>query len=160
MTRALILGTALILAACSNASDETISTPVVEISDAPVAASTETMMDEQTVEVTTKAVLLYADWCSSCKALDPKIKAVKAMGSMPGLEFVTLNYTDRDADAFYTQAAHAGVEKAIRTELNGIIKTGWLLLVNVDDAQVVSKVTKDDETPQIVAKLKDALATS
>lgn len=166
---AALISTALILSACSNASDtaDAETSSVVQIEGTPMAAemnhSDMAMSDmkmDVAMETKTKAVLVYADWCSSCKILDPKIKAVQAMGAMPGVEFVTLDYTDKNADNFYAQAAAAGVEKAVRTELDGTIKTGWLLLVDVDDARVVSKVTKADDTAQIATKIKDALAAS
>lgn len=174
---AAFIGTALMLSACSNATDtaDTGTSAVVQVVDAPVAATNmdhsdmadtdmaahdmDTKMD-MAMDTKTKAVLIYADWCSSCKILDPKIKAVQAMGPMPGVEFVTLDYTDKNADNFYAQAADAGVETAVRTELDGTIKTGWLLLVDMDDARVVTKVTKADDTQQIIAKIKEALAAS
>ncbi|MGJ8560260.1 MAG: thioredoxin domain-containing protein [Litorimonas sp.] len=157
---AALISTALILSACSNASDTTEvgTSKVVQVADAPVAMDVAT--DAITMNAKTKAVLVYADWCSSCKILDPKIKAVQAMGPMPGVEFVTLDYTDKNPDNFYAQAAAAGVEDAVRTELDGTIKTGWLLLVDVDDARVLSKVTKADDAAQITAKIKAALAAS
>lgn len=186
---AAFMSTALMLSACSNASDtaDAGTSAVVQVVDASPATDmdhsdtdmaemehsdmdmadadmVDTAMQDATMDVAmetkTKAVLLYADWCSSCKILDPKIKAVQAMGPMPGVEFVTLDYTDKNADNFYAQAANAGVEEAIRTELDGTIKTGWLLLVDVDDARVVSKVTKGDDIAQIATKIKDALAAS
>lgn len=160
-----LIGTALILTACSNAADtaDTGSSAVVQVVDAPMATDDMTMdmaSDTMALETKTKAVLVYADWCGSCKILDPKIKAVQAMGPMPGVEFVTLDYTDKNADNFYAQAAAAGVEDAVRAELDGTIKTGWLLLVDVDDARVLSKVTKADDAAQITAKIKAALAAS
>jgi thiol-disulfide isomerase/thioredoxin len=160
-----LIGAALMLTACSNATDsaDTGTSAVVQIVEAPMATDDMTMdmaADTMRVETKTKAVLVYADWCSSCKILDPKIKAVQAMGPMPGVEFVTLDYTDKNADNFYAQAADAGVEAAVRAELDGTIKTGWLLLVDVDDARVVSKVTKADDAAQIATKIKAALAAS
>lgn len=167
---AALLSTALILSACSNATDaaDTSSSAVVQVDATPVSAEmapVESAMTDATTEdmamvTKTKAVLLYADWCSSCKTLDPKIKAVQAMGTMPGLDFVTLDYTAKNADDFYAQAAAAGVEAAVRTELDGTIKTGWLLLVDMDDARVIGKVTKSDSPADIATKLKDALAAS
>jgi len=170
MKNALIFSTALVLAACSNAADtaEVETSQVVQVADAQMAPETTMEMDHSDIashdmaemDVKTKAVLIYADWCGSCKILDPKVKTVQAMGEMPGLEFVTLDYTDKNADNFYMQAAAAGVEDAVRAELDGTIKTGWLLLVDVDDARVISKVTKADETPEIAEKLRAALAAS
>lgn len=161
MYRPLILASAAVLIACSGASDtDTTSPAVVTVADAPVSAQSMATDDAVAVETRTKAVLVYADWCGSCKVLDPKIKAVQAMGPIPGVDFVTLDYTDRDADSFYAQARDAGVETAVRTELDGTIKTGWLLLIDVDDARVLSKVTREDDTAQIATKIKDALAAS
>lgn len=171
---AALISTALILSACSNASEtaDAGTSEVVQVVDASLTtdmahsdmASDDMRMDvasdTMAMEAKTKAVLVYADWCGSCKILDPKIKAVQAMGPMPGVEFVTLDYTDKNADNFYAQAAAAGVEDAVRTELDGTIKTGWLLLVDVDDARVLSKVTKADDAAQITAKIKAALAAS
>jgi len=170
MKNALILGTALMLAACSNASEtaETETQSVVQVAQVDTMAemdhsamkmNAEMKMDAE-MDIKTRAVLVYADWCGSCKALDPKIKAVQAMGVMPGVDYVTLDYTDKNADNFYAQAAMAGVEDAVRTELDGTIKTGVLLLVDLDDARVISKVTKADEPAQIAAKIQAALAAS
>lgn len=167
MKNAFILSAALMLAACSNAAD-TGTTSTVQVADTPMATEMASEMDHSdmgmhdmaTMEIKTKAVLIYADWCGSCKILDPKVKAVQAMGAMPGLEFVTLDYTDKNPNDFYAQAAAAGVEEAVRAELDGTIKTGWLLLVDVDDARVVSKVTKEDDPAEIAAKLTAALAAS
>ena len=117
-------------------------------------------MPGKVLETKTKAVLIYADWCGSCKVLDPKLKKVQSMGPMPGIEFVTLDYTAKNADDFYAQAEAAGVGKSVKNYLNGTIKTGQLLLVDIDDEKVVGKVTKTLEPNEIVTALKDALQAS
>ena len=164
MQKALILAaTTALLTACSNANTSTATTEpvqIVETTGMTDSAATDVMATDVAMETRTKAVLVYADWCRSCKVLDPKIKAVQAMGPMSGVEFVTLDYTEKDADNFYAQAKTAGVEEAVRAELDGSIKTGWLLLVDVDDKRVLSKVTKADETTNIVTKIQDALSQS
>ena len=143
------LGTTLLtLGACSQA-------------EAPKGAVVDMVKTVSTVgDAKTAAVLVYADWCGSCKALDPKIEKVHAMGDIPGLAFITLDYTDKDADNFYAQAKAAGVHDAVQTYLDGKIKTGMLLLVDVDDGKVIGKVTKELEPNEIVSALKDALAAS
>jgi thiol-disulfide isomerase/thioredoxin len=60
------------------------------------------------------AVMSYADWCGSCKALDPKVKAVHASNQFTGVEFATIDYTSRDADAFFADAETLGVAAAMR----------------------------------------------
>ena len=108
----------------------------------------------------TKAVLIYADWCGSCKVLDPKIQKVQSMGAIPGLEYVTLDFTAKDADGFYAQAQAAGVEDAVKSYLAGTIKTGQLLLVDLDDQKVIGKVTKTLEPAEILTAVKDAVKAS
>ena len=112
----------------------------------------------------TKAVLIYADWCGSCKVLDPKIKAVQSTlgggAALPGLEFITLDYTDKNAENFYAQAEAAGVGPAVKAYLDGTVKTGQLLLVDVDDQAVVGTVNKTLEPAQIMTALKDAVSAS
>ena len=80
----LALMSVLALTACSQA-------------DAPrVDARAGAEMAGQAMSIKTKAVLIYADWCGSCKVLDPKLKKAKEIGPMPGLEFITLDYTDKN----------------------------------------------------------------
>ena len=141
----------LALTACSQAEAPVVETEKVK----EMAVKASEVMDTKT-----KAVLIYADWCSSCKVLDPKIETVKSMGAVPGVEFVTLDYTAKDADAFYAQADAAGVSAAVKTYLDGTIKTGQLLLVDLDDQTVVGKVTKTLEPAEILTAVKDAVKAS
>ena len=113
-----------------------------------------------TIEAKTKAVLIYADWCGSCKVLDPKIKAIQSNVTIPGLSFVTLDYSDKNPDSFYAQAEAAGVGGAIKEYLADTIKTGQLLLVDIDNQKVLSKVTKTFEPSDIEKAMKDAVAAS
>lgn len=148
---------ALIMSACSpgaTAPDKTASSAPISKTDTLSAATPAAMKTK------TKAVLIYADWCGSCKILDPKVEAVKAANRMPGLEFVKLDYTDKDPEKFYQQAKAAGVEKAVKAYFDGPIKTGQLLLIDVNDKTVISKVTKEKSRPEIVTALKDAIAAS
>lgn len=141
----ILTATAIALTSCGNAA-----------STGPTMETTKT----QHIETKTKAVLLYADWCGSCKVLDPAIKEAQALDPLPGVEFVVLNYTDKDKTNFYAQAQAAGVETAVRTYLDGKVKTGLLLLVDVDDKKVIDGITKKDTASVILAKIKSAVAAS
>lgn len=142
---------ALALIACSQA--EAPKADTAKVKEMTTKAS-------EIMDTKTKAVLIYADWCGSCKVLDPKVKKVQSMGTLPGVEFVTLDYTAKDADEFYAQADAAGVGSAVKTYLDGTIKTGQLLLVDLDDQKVVGKVTKTLEPAEILTAVKDAVKAS
>lgn len=154
--KTILVGASVVaLAACSQADAPTTSTPT-----SVTEAVTETVSNAaEAMPVKTKAVLIYADWCGSCKVLDPKVKAAQAM-SIPGVDFVTLDYTDKDEAAFYAAADAAGVGEAITAYLDGTVKTGQLLLVDLDDQKVLTKVTKTFETPDIAQAVKDAVTAS
>lgn len=102
------------------------------------------------------AVLTYADWCSSCKILDPKLRTVKAETEFPGTAFVTLDYTARDGEAMFKAADAAGVGEAVRAHLADEIKTGLLLLVDVDDKKVLDVVRKNMSEAEITAAIAKA----
>lgn len=152
---ALASATAL-LAACSS---ETAETEVVEAAPAPVeTASTTGAEGAETPAAETRvaAVLSYADWCGSCKTLDPKIEAVKAAGVPDGVGFVTLDYTDRDGDAFFAGADAAGVGEAIRTFYADEVKTGILLLIDTETNTVLADIRKTMSVEEIDAAIKSA----
>ncbi len=106
------------------------------------------------------AVLSYADWCGSCKALDPKVKAVQAANSFDGVEFATIDYTSRDSDAFFADAETLGVAGAMRATFPDKVKTGRLYLVNLDSGEVVGTVDKSMDEAAITTAIAEAAALS
>ena len=147
----IIVATTALVSACSEANINSPSTDIV----------VKTPVQAKTMQARTKAVLVYADWCGSCKVLDPKIKTVKAMGDIAGLEYVTLDYTNKMSNDFFAQAEASNIGVAVKAYFpDGKIKTGQLLLVDIDDQKVIGKVTKSLEAPEIVTALKDAVAAS
>lgn len=144
---AALLSLPLALGACSKA-------PAND--SAAKGASTE-VMSEAKMDTKVVAVMTYADWCGSCKILDPKITAMQAAMEKQGVKFVKLDYTDKDADRFYAQAKAAGVESAMRTALDGNIKTGRLYLVPTGSDSAVAMVDKTTTPAQIKDKMMMAL---
>ena len=102
----------------------------------------------------------YADWCGSCKALDPKVKAVHASNQFTGVEFATIDYTSRDADAFFADAETLGVAAAMRATFPDKIKTGRLYLIDLDTGAVISSIDKSMDEAAISAAISDAAALS
>ena len=104
------------------------------------------------------AVLSYADWCGSCKALDPKVKAVQAANTFDGVEFVHLDFTDRDETAFFETADSLGVGTAIRGEFSEQVKTGKLYLIDLSTEEIVSVIDKSMEEAEIASTIAAAAA--
>ena len=141
---------AILIAACSGERAQT------QAADAGLKTETQ----EIKKNAKTKAVLIYADWCSSCKILDPKLKSMRRNNRFEDVQFIVLDYTDRDETAFYADAAGVGVESAIREFLAGNVKTGLLLLIDADDNRVVDKVTKSLTEGEIAAAINAAVDAS
>lgn len=153
---ALVAG-GLSLTACSKADVDSVA----ETAPAAVTKMSDKMSDMKSTAVQmemAKAVFIHADWCGSCKVLEPKVTSIRAGFEGKGITFVTLDYTDKDQDAFYAQAAAAGVDTAIRAALGDTVKTGQMFIVSADGSKVLSKVNKSNTPMEITARLKDALA--
>ena len=142
---------ALPLAACSKAP---------EVPSAKAAADKAQSMADRVpaMDVKANAVLIYADWCSSCKVLDPKVQAAKPMFDGKGLNFITLDFTDKNRSGFMAQAEEAGVGPAISKAIGEQVKTGQLILVSADGKRVISKVGMNHTPAEIAAKFKEAVA--
>ena len=111
---------------------------------------------EQVANAKLGAVLIYADWCGSCKVLDPKVEAVKAGHNFDSTFFLTLDYTDKNIDAFYEAARAAGVNDPVKTFLGDSVKTGQLLLIDMDDQKVVEVIKKDMSEADISKAIRQA----
>ncbi len=133
---------------------------VAACSQADVPASERAAVTTPAEDTRVLAVLSYADWCGSCQALDPKMKAVQAANTFDGVEFATIDYTSRDADAFFTDAETLGVASAMRATFSEKIKTGRLYLVNLDSGDVISTVDKSMDEAAIAAAINAAAALS
>jgi thiol-disulfide isomerase/thioredoxin len=106
------------------------------------------------------AVRVYADWCPNCRALDPKLDAVAASGDWDGVSFVRIDYTKRDREAVFAEADRLGVGPAIRAHFAGGIKTGQLLLVDVQSQAVIDLVTHKETEAGISERIRAAQAGS
>jgi len=128
----------------------------------PSTAAPDSIAAEQTItapseETRVVAVLSYASWCGSCKALDPKVQAVQANADLEGVEFFALDYSARDADAYYADAETLGVASALQTEFEAGIKTGKLYLVSTASGAIVGRVDKSMDEAAITAAIESAV---
>lgn len=127
---------------------------------ASVPASERAVVTAPAEDARILAVLSYASWCGSCKALDPRIEAVQATNTFQGVEFARIDYTSRNADAFYADAETLGIGETMRATFGDKIKTGRLYLIDLDTGEVISTIDKSMDEAAITAAITDAAALS
>jgi len=94
------------------------------------------------------AALFYADWCGSCKVLDPKVKEARVeLAEDAKTLFVTFDLTDDASKAQSAMLAEALGLGSVYKAHGG--KTGFMLVVDAEDKSVLHKLTKTDEVATI-----------
>ena len=106
------------------------------------------------------AVAFHADWCGSCKILDPNM--IKARGQADldnqNVLFVNLDLTNATTrHQSYLMASALGIGDFYKTNAG---KTGFVLLVDSKTSDVLGKITKDMDAKQIATTIKQNLSDS
>ncbi|MGF1645275.1 MAG: thioredoxin domain-containing protein [Thiotrichales bacterium] len=100
------------------------------------------------------AILMYADWCGSCKILDPKLKAVQPEFEGKNILFVRFDLTNdatKHQSGLLAQAL--GVSELYEKNAG---KTGYLTIVDRASGQSIERITKDHSEADIRASLSKA----
>ena len=100
------------------------------------------------------AILMYADWCGSCKILDPKLKAVQPEFERGNILFVRFDLTD-DATKHQSRLLAQALGVGELYEKNGG-KTGYLAIVDRASGQSIERISKDHSEAEIRASLRSA----
>ena len=104
------------------------------------------------------AILFYADWCPSCKVLDPVLERARAKAELdqkPVL-FVRFDLTNANTKA---QSALLAERLGLSDILeNNAGKTGYAMLVNANTGAPVSTFTRQMSDDAIGMAIKVALA--
>lgn len=133
-----------------------IAAIVLSLSGANLSiAAQETKLGPKFEQPRLLAVLFYADWCKSCKVLEPKLDEVKRGFQNDSVLFTRFDLTDeftKDQSEHY--AALVGLENFYR-ENDG--KTGFLLLIDAKSKQLLGKITKEKTPEEIKSMLTNAL---
>lgn len=98
-----------------------------------------TSMDQKAP--TAYVVKVHADWCGTCRALEPRIEALKQEFKGKDVEFVTFDLTsDETKEASKKLADSKGLADVFRK--NG--KTGTVLVFPAKDPNQAQKLSKKD----------------
>ena len=98
---------------------------------------------------------MYADWCQSCKVLEPKLNKVKKDFEGKGIFFTRLDMTDEFT--IYQSSLYAswvGFEEIFK-ENEG--RTGYMLLIDPNSRKVLGKLVKTQTPDEIRAAIQAAL---
>lgn len=103
-------------------------------------------------------LMFFSDTCGSCKILDPKIENVKKDYLSQPILFATLDHSNDGstnqaallADSLGLAEVYAAQEKA----------SGFLLLVNPESGEIITKLTRDMSEDEIKAAFDSALNPS
>ncbi len=100
-------------------------------------------------------LMFYSDTCGSCKILDPKIQSVKKDFVTQPILFATLDHSN---DGSKNQAAllaeSLGLSKVYAAQEKA---SGFLLLVNPESGEIITKVSRDMSEADIKAAFDQAL---
>ncbi len=100
-------------------------------------------------------VLMYADWCGSCKALDPKIaQARKEAGlDQQDILFVRWDLTNETTQhQAEMMAAVLGLGQAYEANAG---KTGFMLLFNADTGEKLARITTKYDAKEIATIIQE-----
>ncbi len=104
-------------------------------------------------------VLFYADWCGSCKALDPKVTQAREAANLDAQDvlFVTLDLTnDTTKHQAAMMAATLGISDVYESNAG---KTGFMLLLDAESGEKVAQLTNKMEATDIATRIQETVAS-
>lgn len=131
-----------------------VSTLIMALGLFAAGTTAHAQAENETAKADAYAVVFYADWCGSCKAMDPKLKEARASLADESVLFVTFNMTDENTKKQTAMLANALNLEDHFSENAG--KTGFLLLIDPKNNEVVDRITKNDSAEAMKKKIAAA----
>ncbi len=100
------------------------------------------------------ALTFYADWCATCRVVEPRLEEVFGGFSDQPLLTVKLDKSDRDSKQAEYMLAALGLGELWREHAG---KTGYVLLVDAETKRVVDTLTRAHDTQTMTSKLRQAI---
>ncbi|MGF1531843.1 MAG: thioredoxin domain-containing protein [Puniceicoccaceae bacterium] len=99
------------------------------------------------------AVLFHADWCGSCKTLDPLLKAARSqLPDDTGILFVAFDLTNQGSTNQAAMLAEVLSITPIYSEFGP--KTGFVLIIDAESKEVLQTITKSETEESILAAFR------
>ncbi len=128
---------------------------VLSIAFVAAVAPTSSATAEPVAEPRVVTVLLYADWCASCKIVDPALKEAAAGFTDGRVAFATVDMTTDETKAATLAALDKlGVRAIVEPEA---VKTGKALIIDTATGEIKARLTKADTAQQMAARIKSVL---
>ena len=118
--------------------------------------------DEQAavVKPAVYGVLMYADWCGACKALDPKINQARKDANLDNQEVLFLRW-----DLTNETTQHQALMMASALGLSDVYaanagKTGFMLLLDAESGKRLAMLTVKQDSEEIASEIKNSIKTA
>ena len=102
-------------------------------------------------------ILMYADWCGTCKALDPKIAQARKEANLDQEDILFLRWDLTDELTSHQAEMMAAVLGLGDLYNENAGKTGFMLLVDADSGEKLAQLTMKHEATDIAEKIQASI---